>query len=149
VHRFFSRINRTAIFAVLVCMVGIALAACGDSAATATTAPPPTAPATNTTAAAANGDVQEVKLEIKEWQITPNNVEVKAGKVRFIVTNAGTMSHNITILQNGDVVGSTPTFAPSEGPKTIEVELKAGTYNMMCSLPGHAARGQTGTITVK
>ena len=147
-HRLFSRINRTAIFAVLLCMVGMTLAACGDSPATATTAPPPTAQATNTTAAA-SGDVQEVQLSIKEWQITPNNIEVKAGKVRFIVTNAGTMSHNITILQNGDVIGATPTFAPSEGPKTIEVELKAGTYNMMCSLPGHAARGQTGTITVK
>ena len=147
-HRFFSRINRTAIFAVLLCMVGMTLAACGDSPATPTTAPPPTVPATNTTAAA-SGDVQEVQLSIKEWQITPSNVEVKAGKVRFIVTNAGTMSHNITILQNGDVIGATPTFAPSEGPKTIEVELKAGTYNMMCSLPGHAARGQTGTITVK
>lgn len=144
-HRFFSRINRTAIFAVLVCMVGMTLAACGDSPATATIPP---APATNTTAAA-SGDVQEVQLSIKEWQITPNNIEVKAGRVRFIVTNEGTMSHNITILQNGDVIGSTPTFAPSEGPKTIEVDLKAGTYNMMCSLPGHAARGQTGTITVK
>lgn len=147
-YRFFSRINRTAIFAVLLCMVGMTLAACGDSPATPTPAPPPTVPATNTTAAA-GGDVQEVQLEIKEWQITPSNVEVKAGKVRFIVTNAGTMSHNITILQNGDVIGATPTFAPSEGPKTIEVDLKAGTYNMMCSLPGHAARGQTGTITVK
>jgi uncharacterized cupredoxin-like copper-binding protein len=134
-------------FAVLVCMVGMTLAACGDSPATATI-PAPTAAATNTVEAA-SGDVQEVQLTIKEWQITPSNVDVKAGKVRFIVTNAGTMSHNITITLNGDVVGATPTFAPSEGPKMFEVDLTAGTYNMMCSLPGHAARGQTGTITVK
>ena len=147
-YKFISSIKRFAMLAVLVCMVGITLAACGDSP-TATpnpTTPPP--PATSTTAAASSG-VQEVQLTTKEWQITPSNVNVKAGKVRFIVTNAGTMSHNLTILLNGDVIGATPTFSPSEGTMTFEVDLQPGTYDMICSLPGHAARGQKGTITVK
>lgn len=143
-YKFISSIKRFAMLAVLVCMVSITLAACGDSP-TATTPPPP---ATSTTAAASSG-VQEVQLTTKEWQITPSNVNVKAGKVRFIVTNAGTMSHNLTILLNGDVIGATPTFSPSEGTMTFEVDLQPGTYDMICSLPGHAVRGQKGTITVK
>jgi uncharacterized cupredoxin-like copper-binding protein len=147
-----SSARRFAMFAALICMVGVTLAACGDSP-TATTPPAAATSTTATTAtsttAPASSDVQEVQLTTKEWEIIPGNVTVNAGKVRFIVTNAGTMSHNLTILLNGDVIGATPTFSPGDSPKIIEVDLQPGTYDMICSLPGHAARGQQGTITVK
>jgi uncharacterized cupredoxin-like copper-binding protein len=42
---------------------------------------------------------------------------------------------------------STPTFA--KGTKSITVTLKKGTVPYICSVPGHAAGGMKGTITVK
>ena len=150
----FKRIGMTA---VLVGVIGMSLAACGDSP-TATPLPQPT----NTTAPMAvdptampeatqgtSDEVQEVKLNIKEWKIEPASVELKPGKVRITVTNTGTLSHNVTILLDGDVMGATPTFAPGESPMVIELDMAAGAYDMLCSLPGHASQGQRGTITVK
>lgn len=172
----FEKIKRTGMTAVLIGVIGLSLAACGD-APTATPAPVPvptntSAPADQPTAAVeptsmpeatsapdatsepaattgTSDEVQEIQLTIKEWKIEPASVEIKPGKVRFIVTNTGQFSHNVTILQGSDVMGATPTFASSESPMTIELEMTAGEYDMLCSLPGHASQGQRGTITVK
>ena len=57
--------------------------------------------------------------------------------------------HNLTILNDSGVVGATASFRPSDGPKVLEVDLPPGTYQMICSLPGHAQAGQRGTIVVK
>jgi plastocyanin len=159
--RHFKRIG---LFAALLGMMSVSLAACGGDNATPTTAP--SAQATNTVPAATDVtpsatdtpvssatdtgmEVQEVKLTIKEWQIIPKEVTVKPGKVRFIVTNEGEMAHNVTIMKDTKLLGATATFAANEGPKTIEVDMsQSGIYDMLCSLPGHAARGQKGTITV-
>lgn len=149
-----KNLKRIGITAVLAGVVVMSLAACGD-APTATPAPQ----ATNTTTTATvdptatqgsmSEDVQVVELTIKEWAIVPANVEIKPGKVKFVVTNTGQFSHNVTILSGSDVMGATPTFPSSDSPKEIEVDLTAGTYDMLCSLPGHASQGQKGTITVK
>ncbi|MEO8287541.1 MAG: cupredoxin domain-containing protein [Chloroflexota bacterium] len=107
-----------------------------------------TAAATATTKPAAGG-VQEIKVDLKEWAVTPNSVSVSAGKVRIMVSNSGDFGHNLTVLQNGTRLGGTPTFSKSEGTKIIELDLKPGTYQILCSLPGHADHGQRGTLTVK
>ncbi len=102
------------------------------------------------TEAGMEGEVQEVQLTIQEWKITPATVEIKPGPVKFIVTNIGEFSHNITIVGGSGVVGATPTFAANESPQEIYIEeMQAGNYDMMCSLPGHASLGQRGTIIVK
>lgn len=167
----YRNIRRICSTAVLAGLLGLSLAACGDAPATTvpqatstatgmgadpTPVPQPTDTATGMgseatpTEASMGEEVQEIKLTIKEWAIEPANVEVKPGKVRFIVTNTGQFSHNVTILGGGGVLGATPTFASSESPKIIEIDdIQAGTYDMLCSLPGHASQGQKGTITVK
>jgi plastocyanin len=171
VQKFASNIRRIGSTMALVGVLAMSLAACGETP-TATPAPQPTntvGSATDPTAMPQptdtatgmstdptptegnmNQEVQEVKLTIKEWKIEPATVEIKPGPVRFIVTNTGQFSHNITILAGGQVLGATPTFASSESPKEIYIEdMQAGTYDMLCSLPGHASQGQRGTITVK
>jgi len=91
-----------------------------------------------------------INAVLKEWAIDLSQKEVAAGKVTFSVTNEGRMQHNFTVLDsNGTDIGHTSTFASSEGPQTLEVELKSGTYTVICSLPGHAARGQKAELVVK
>lgn len=102
--------------------------------------------ATSTTATAAETDVQ---ASLIEWAIKLSQSEVPAGKVRFTVTNQGTMMHNLTIENDSGVVAKTPTFNPSQGPQILEVTLAPGTYTLICSIPGHAQRGQMTTLVVK
>ncbi len=67
---------------------------------------------------------------------------LKPGKYIFKYTNTSGLDHNLKV---GSV--STPTFA--KGTKSITVTLKKGTVPYICSVPGHAAGGMKGTITVK
>jgi uncharacterized cupredoxin-like copper-binding protein len=143
---------------VLMGVLGWGLAACGGDASTAT---PPGAAATDTTAPASgptntvastggSSGEQVVNVTLQEFSITPADISVNAGKVKFVVTNKGTLSHNFTIMDStGNLVATTDTFPASESPKTIEPDLKAGTYQTLCTVPGHAQHGQRGTITVK
>jgi uncharacterized cupredoxin-like copper-binding protein len=148
---------RFAIMIVLMGVLGWGQAACGGDASTAT---PPTGGATSTVASApgatntagtsgGSASEQVITVTLQEFSITPADISVNAGKVRFVVTNIGTLSHNFTIMDSSGVVATTGTFPANESPKTIEVDLKAGTYQTLCTVPGHAQHGQRGTITAK
>lgn len=107
------------------------------------------APTTDSGAGTSSGGATDVQATLKEWAITLSQSEVPAGKVRFTVTNAGMMPHNLTVTQNGATVGATSTFGAAAGPQTLEVDLQPGTYTLICSLPGHAQRGQKIDLIVK
>jgi uncharacterized cupredoxin-like copper-binding protein len=66
---------------------------------------------------------------------------LKAGTYKFVYTNSSGIGHNLKV---GSM--STPTF--SSGSKSITVTLKKGSVPYECSVPGHAAAGMKGTITV-
>ena len=117
----------------------------GAAAPTAT----PAAGDTSSASAQTTGQSTQVQATLREWAIDLNQSEVAAGKITFVVTNTGRMQHNLTVVDDSGVLGQTPTFGPSDGPQTLEVDLKPGTYTLICSLPGHASRGQKTTLVVK
>jgi hypothetical protein len=114
--------------------------------------PVPTAPIA-TPEDSSNGDtsgVTEINAVLREWAIDMDQGEVSAGTVTFVVTNDGRMDHNLTVLDsNGAKVGGTPNFRGSDGAQTFEVTLDPGTYAIVCTLPGHAQRGQQTGLVVK
>ena len=67
---------------------------------------------------------------------------LKAGTYKFVYTNTSGIRHNLE-------VGSTHTPTFGKGSKSITVTLKKGTVKYECMVPGHAAAGMKGTITVK
>lgn len=146
---------RVGLTAMLMGVMAVSLAACGgDTAAPAATSPAATA----TTTQAPSGDgtmdagtMQEVTLTLTEWAIDPKNPEVNAGKVKFTVTNEGEFPHDAVIIlqQDGKEIARTPVFSKADSPKTMEADLEAGTYTLICDVPGHAQQGMTGTLTVK
>jgi plastocyanin len=71
-------------------------------------------------------------------------LEAPAGKVTLRMTNASPITHNIAIVGHGDgkIVGK-------GGVSTITAVLKPGTYKYFCAVPGHAAAGMVGVLTVK
>jgi uncharacterized cupredoxin-like copper-binding protein len=124
--------------------------------ATATTATAQAEPdATATTAIVqatptqGSGTETELQATLREWAIDLSQSEVPAGKVKITVTNQGQMMHNLTIQDSTGTVAQTPNFSSRQGSQTLEVELQPGTYRLLCSLPGHAQRGQITQLVVK
>jgi hypothetical protein len=122
----------------------------GTQTGTAQAGATPTQQSAGNSGAGGTNDVTEVQATLREWAIDLSLHEVPAGKVRFTVTNQGQFTHNLTIISpSGEEVAATRNFSASDGPQTLEVDLQAGTYTIICSLPGHAARGQRTELTVK
>jgi mono/diheme cytochrome c family protein len=69
-----------------------------------------------------------------------------AGKVTFSMPNKAPIQHNISIT--GPVNGKGPIVGTG-GDSKFTATLKPGTYQFLCDVPGHAAAGMKGTLTVK
>jgi len=78
-----------------------------------------------------------------EFRFTLSKKSVAKGAVTFTVTNKGKITHDFRI-------GGKKTALLKPGKKaTLRVVLKAGKAPYLCTLPGHAAGGMKGTLTVK
>ena len=78
-----------------------------------------------------------------ELKFTLSKTSVPAGAVTFTVTNKGTSTHDFKIAGK-----KTALLRPGKTAKLVVV-LKKGKAAYLCTLPGHAAAGMRGTITVK
>jgi plastocyanin len=70
----------------------------------------------------------------------------KPGKVTISMPNPSPIQHNIAI--KGPVNGKGPTVG-NGGDSSFSATLKPGKYEYLCEVPGHAAGGMKGTLTVK
>jgi plastocyanin len=158
------------LLAVLPVLIGLlVLAGCGSSSSSSSSASTPettaaSTPAESTSTSAetssssasaapesSSGGSSKLSLEAnKEGQLSYNTktLSAKAGAVAIDFENASPVGHNVTIeSSSGETVGATPTF--QGGSKTVNLNLKPGTYKFYCSVPGHRQAGMEGTITVK
>jgi len=83
----------------------------------------------------------------KEFEFEPSKVTVDAGEtVTIKFKNKGVMSHNITFK---NIDAKTKTIQ-SGNTTTIEVTIdEPGTYDFVCSVPGHSQAGMRGQLVVK
>ena len=78
-----------------------------------------------------------------EFKFTLSKKSVVKGKVTFSVTNSGKLEHDFKIAGK-------KTVKLKPGKKaTLSVTLPAGKAAYLCTLPGHAAGGMKGSLTVK
>ena len=90
-----------------------------------------------------------------EFHFTLSAMSVKHGAVTFVVTDKGALGHDFEVCSSpkgGSLtkcVGTkTPLVAPGK-TATLKVTFKTpGTYEYLCSVPGHAAAGMKGDIKV-
>ena len=85
-----------------------------------------------------------VAVSLSEWKIESKPATVKAGKVTFAITNTGNLEHNFVITG----AGKSPNLLAKDATK-LELELKAGSYEVHCDLPGHKEAGMTGRLEVQ
>ena len=106
-----------------------------------TTAKTPTQPTTTTTAkpAATKVPVSEV-----EFKITLASTNFKAGEITFEAKNDGKIPHDLAIKGTSDKT----KLIPPGGSAELKVTLKAGKYELYCTVPGHEAAGMRLNITV-
>jgi plastocyanin len=97
-----------------------------------------------------------IAVRLSEYRITPEFLEVRAGRVRIDVRNTGRLTHNVAIVQfkrplaNEDerTYGKpTPTLFPGQTASTT-VTLKPGKYRIVCTIANHDNLGQYGELKV-
>jgi len=81
----------------------------------------------------------EFKIQLPATKMAPATVDVQ-------VTNKGKTIHNLVIKGPG-VSKSTKDLNPG-GQDSIQVQLKAGTYELYCSIPGHKELGMDAKLQV-
>jgi uncharacterized cupredoxin-like copper-binding protein len=85
--------------------------------------------------------VSEVDYKIRQPETT-----LKAGKYTFEVKNEGKVPHDLVVKGAGMQEG-TPTIAPGKS-ESLTVDLKPGSYELYCSIPGHKQLGMDQKVTV-
>lgn len=78
-----------------------------------------------------------------ELRFTLSTKSVPAGVVTFKIVNKGVLSHDFSIAGR-----TTRMIAPGKS-QTLRVTLKKGKAAYKCTVPGHAAGGMKGVLTVK
>ena len=78
-----------------------------------------------------------------ELKITLSKKTVAPGAATFKVTNKGALGHDFKIAGKKTVILKTGKSV------TLKATLKKGKYAFLCTVPGHAAAGMKGTLTVK
>lgn len=92
-----------------------------------------------------------VTVTLDDYAIMPQDISVPAGRVRFVASNAGRLTHNLRIEDPGDgtePLGGTDTAQPG-GTVRTSVDLEPGTYLLRCSLANHDDLGMRGELTVR
>jgi uncharacterized cupredoxin-like copper-binding protein len=97
-----------------------------------------------TTTAPAKPAATKVPVSEVEFKITLGSTDLKAGEITFEVTNDGKIPHDLAIKGTSD---KTELISPG-GTAELKVTLKAGKYELYCTVPGHEAAGMKLNITV-
>lgn len=145
-------------FAVCLCAV-LALTACGasNSASGSNGSGATSAAGNGGGGAAAGGGATTINVMEKDFAMTLDKTSVPAGSVTFKMTNMGPSAHNIgvtaadaatkdkgisgTALKEGTVINMGQN-------EMITVDLKPGTYQVVCTVAGHVQLGMIVPITV-
>ena len=90
------------------------------------------------------GGTDVATIELTEFALSPASLTVPAGGTLEVV-NAGTAAHNLSIAGSGIVT----TDLAGGDTETLDLSsLEPGEYEILCTIPGHADSGMTGTLTV-
>ena len=101
-----------------------------------------------------------LRLDLDEYRILPDKVQVPAGRVRILIHDIGKLTHNVHIEDPSQLdpqgnpldLGGTPTAHPGTGPNTrkaVTLTLAPGKYRMVCTIANHEVLGQYGTLEVR
>lgn len=110
----------------------------------------------------------KVTGDVHEWGIEVSASKARAGKVVFAIANFGSIQHEFLVTKTSfepgkipigdnnrfdeeldgiEVIDEIPEWPVNEA-KVLTLDLEAGTYELLCNLPGHYANGMHHTFIV-
>ena len=104
-----------------------------------------------------------VAVQVDEFSVFPGTQGAPVGKVRFVVTNIGTVEHEFVVIRTdkpagnllkGNEADETGAVGELDGVKAgnarvLILNLKRGHYALICNLPGHYRTGQFADFYVR
>jgi uncharacterized cupredoxin-like copper-binding protein len=115
--------------------------------APSTTAPATTASTTTAPAVSAPTAPKSVPVTEVEFKIELPSTSLSPGSYEFDLTNKGQVGHDLVFNGPGVDNEKTPVIGPGKTAK-LTVDLKSGTYDVYCSVPGHKQAGMDLTLKV-
>ncbi|HZQ78471.1 MAG TPA: multicopper oxidase domain-containing protein [Acidimicrobiia bacterium] len=95
--------------------------------------------------AEAGGAPTELTVNASEFKFNPDALNAAPGPVRLDLHNAGAIQHTLALK---DTNKTTPLVDPGK-METLDLgSLTAGTYTLICTIPGHEAAGMKATLVV-
>ena len=111
-------------------------------------------PAAPTAADAAQRTPANLLIDAQEWSLWPSRGSVPAGTIHVQLWNRGQDVHDAWVRRTnsqgrmvGPVLGRIKQTAPGKVGQAIW-HLKAGQYELFCSMPGHMKLGMHARLTV-
>jgi uncharacterized cupredoxin-like copper-binding protein len=94
-------------------------------------------------------------ITLDEYRIVPQDIEIKTGRIKLVVRNAGRLTHNLVIQVPGGPDGKpmpidrVATMQPGQTAEPVKVTLAPGEYRLACTIANHDDLGQFGTLKVR
>jgi plastocyanin len=96
-----------------------------------------------------------LRVRLTEYQLEPQDVRVRAGRLRLVAVNRGRLTHNVRLEREdpddrerpGEELGGTRTSQPGDNVSGTIADLPPGEYRMFCSIANHDDLGMYGTLT--
>jgi uncharacterized cupredoxin-like copper-binding protein len=86
----------------------------------------------------------------REWRVYPYRTKVKPGTVRFNINNLGEDVHNLQVRGPHGYRSKVSPDVRSGDTYTLTVHLRRpGNYTLICTKPGHSAKGMTARLRVR
>jgi uncharacterized cupredoxin-like copper-binding protein len=153
--------------AVALASLSFVIAGCGAGAPALTFNPVAVAPTAAPSVAPSAETIQAPTIALSEWKIVTAS-SIKAGTVKFTITNAGTIPHELLVFKSdlpaaayptdpaGDIIeegGGVSLTSDGEnidpaGTQIRSIKLAPGTYLFVCNIPGHFHSGMFSVVTV-
>lgn len=119
--------------------------------------------ATGVVTAGAVTSSKVVPVKLNEYNILPAKQAAPAGKVTFVLTNNGKLTHEFVVVKTAKpagnllkgneadetgAVGEVGELKPGQ-TKKLTLTLKTGHYALLCNLPNHYRAGQFADFYVR
>ena len=89
-------------------------------------------------------DAHDLAVEMDDFTFAPSDITVQAGQVNLTLVNDGAALHDLTVPELGIRILVSQGESVTTG---LEFDTP-GTYDTLCSVPGHASLGMTGSLIV-
>jgi plastocyanin len=113
---------------------------------------PPAAPIQAPAQAVPAAQTAEVKVAATDLKFTPPTIQAKVGQpLKIVLENKGAIEHDITFptIKADKPASSLKAVAKTGQTASVEFTPTAkGSYEYICTIPGHKEAGMKGTINV-